>query len=119
MKYTHKGLPTSTHGCVEAPPFSWRLTHASSSLETKPMPGNFLDYDGSSSCHSSTNTRSAVESWSAKKIASRRRIVEGAGPQRPAGSVGADDDARGHGLGADEREFARRGSIRKETFACA
>ena len=49
----------------------------------------------------------------------RRPVVEGAGPQRPAGPVGADDDARGRSLRADEREFAWRGSIRKETFACA
>ena len=52
-------------------------------------------------------------------VGSRRRVVEGAGPQRPAGSVGADDDARGRSLRADEREFAWRGSFRKETFACA
>ena len=49
----------------------------------------------------------------------RRPVVEGAGPQRPAGPVGADDDARGRSLRADEREFPWRGSIRKETFACA
>ena len=45
--------------------------------------------------------------------------VHGAGAQRAAVLVGADDDARGHGLRADEREFAGRGSIRKEAFACA
>jgi hypothetical protein len=38
--------------------------------------------------------------------------------QRP-GPVGTDDDARGRSLRADKREFAWRGSIRKETFACA
>jgi len=38
------------------------------------------------------------------------------GPARP---LGADDDARGRSLRADEREFAWRGSIRKETFAYA
>jgi hypothetical protein len=48
-----------------------------------------------------------------------RPVVEGASPQGPAGPVGADDDARGRSLRADEREFAWRGSIRKETFACA
>jgi hypothetical protein len=47
------------------------------------------------------------------------RVVVGAGPQRPSGPVGADDDARGHSLRADEREFAWRGSIRKDTFASA
>jgi len=47
------------------------------------------------------------------------RVVVGAGPQRPTGPVGADDDARGHSLRADEREFAWRGSIRKDTFASA
>jgi hypothetical protein len=52
-------------------------------------------------------------------VGSCRRVVEGAGPQRPAGSVRADDDARGRSLRADEREFAGRGSIRKETFAGA
>jgi hypothetical protein len=56
---------------------------------------------------------------SSNNLGSRRRVVEGAGPQRPAGPVGADDDARGRSLRADEREFAWRGSIRKETFACA
>jgi hypothetical protein len=49
----------------------------------------------------------------------RRPVVEGAGPQRPAGPVGADDDARGRSLRVDEREFAWRGSFRKETFARA
>ena len=44
-------------------------------------------------------------------VGSPRRVVEGAGPQRPAGPVRADDDARGHSLGADEREFAWRRSI--------
>jgi hypothetical protein len=47
------------------------------------------------------------------------RVVVGAGPQRPTGPVGADDDARGHRLRAYEREFAWRGSIRKDTFASA
>ena len=56
---------------------------------------------------------------SSNNLGSRRRVVEGAGPQRPTGPVGADDDARGRSLRADEREFAWRGSIRKDTFACA
>ena len=47
-----------------------------------------------------------------------RRRVEGAGPQRPAGPIGADDDARGRRLRADDREFAWRGRG-KEAFACA
>ena len=47
------------------------------------------------------------------------RVIVGAGPQRPAGLVGADDDARAHSLRADEREFAWRGSLRKDTFAGA
>jgi len=51
-------------------------------------------------------------------VGSRRRFVEGTGPQRSAGPVSADDDARGRSLRVDEREFAWRGSIRKETFAC-
>ena len=49
----------------------------------------------------------------------RRVVGEGAGPQRPAGPVGSDDDARGRSLRAHEREFAWRDSIRKETFAGA
>src|SRR5262249_12668519 len=52
-------------------------------------------------------------------IAALRCVAEEAGPQRPAGPVGADDDARGHSLRADERELAWRGAIRKETFAFA
>jgi len=32
----------------------------------------------------------------------RRRAVEGSGPQRPAGPVGADDDARGRGLASNQ-----------------
>ena len=52
-------------------------------------------------------------------VGSRRCFVEGAGPQRSAGPVSADDDARGRSLRVDEREFAWRGSIRKETFAGA
>jgi hypothetical protein len=47
------------------------------------------------------------------------RVAVGTGPQRPTGLVGADDDARGHSLGAEEREFAGRGSIRKDPFASA
>jgi hypothetical protein len=47
------------------------------------------------------------------------RVVVGTGSQRPTGPVGADDDARGHSLRADEREFAWRGSVRKDTFASA
>ena len=47
------------------------------------------------------------------------RVAVATGPQRPAGLVGADDDARGHSLGADQREFAGLGSIRKDTFASA
>src|ERR1700733_10389724 len=50
---------------------------------------------------------------------SRRRFADGAGPQRTAGLVGADDDARGPGLRTDKREFAWRDCIRKETFASA
>ena len=49
----------------------------------------------------------------------RARVADGTGPQRPVGPIGADDDARGHSLRADEREIAWRGSIRKETFAGA
>ena len=47
------------------------------------------------------------------------RVGVGAGPQRPAGLVGADDDARAHSLRADEREFAWRGALRKDTLANA
>ena len=44
----------------------------------------------------------------------RRPVVEGAGPQRPPGPVGADDDSRGRSLRADEREFARRAPFEKK-----
>jgi hypothetical protein len=53
------------------------------------------------------------------KRGGRRIPVRSLCPQRPAEPVGADNDARGRSLRADEREFAWRGSIRKETFACA
>ena len=43
-------------------------------------------------------------------------FAHGAGPQRPVWPVGADDDARGDSLRADECEVAWRGSVRKETF---
>jgi hypothetical protein len=68
--------------------------------------------------HASDCSR-ALDRKKAKKVGSRRRFVEGAGPQRSAGPVSADDDARGRSLRVDESEFAWRGSIRKETFACA
>src|SRR5579872_1072069 len=42
-----------------------------------------------------------------------------AGPQRSTGLVGADDDARGRNLRADQREFPWRGSFRKDAFASA
>src|ERR1700741_1719215 len=42
-------------------------------------------------------------------------VLVGPGLQGPVGCVGADDDAGGHSLCAREREFARQGSIRKET----
>jgi hypothetical protein len=47
------------------------------------------------------NARASCVGW-AKDVGSRRRVVEGAGPQRPAGPVGADDDARGRSLCADD-----------------
>jgi hypothetical protein len=55
----------------------------------------------------------------ASDVGLRRPVVEGAGPQMPAGPVGADDDTRRRCLRADEREFAWRSSIRKKTFARA
>src|SRR5215472_6005912 len=47
------------------------------------------------------------------------QVGVGASPQGPAGPVRADDDARGHSLRADQREFAWRRSIRKDAFAGA
>src|SRR5258708_29417551 len=46
-------------------------------------------------------------------------LAHGAGPQGPVRPVAADDDARGHCLRTDEREFAWRGSLREETFPSA
>ncbi len=65
------------------------------------------------------NVPSVPVSAMISNVGSLRRVAVCAGPQRAARLVGADDDARGDSLRADEREFTWRSSIRKDTFAGA